>query len=301
MKVRLRTRVLAVSGAAVVLVGGVLPSVGTAATASTRALPLNNGVTKLLTIIFENHSFVQAKRSMPYLWGLGQQYAYAGNSHGNTHPSEPNYVSMLFGATLSTTNHNPALQIPGKTPFGQALDKGRTVAAYNDGMQSNCAQKNGGDRYAVKHNPWALASSERAACNKFNVPSGTITSGALRNAINSGLPTVSYLAGNLNHDWHDGTGALADAWLKGWMGKIMAGPDYTSGKLAVLITFDEDNGSPNNQILSVVVTKSFLNKHKVVTSKLTQFSVSRWWSDMSNSVPLRNAASATNMGTAFGL
>ena len=62
--------------------------------------------------------------------------------------------------------------------------------------------------------------------------------------ISSGeLPNVGMLTPNLCNDAHNCSLSTADAFLKLWLPRLMSGPDYTSGKLTIVVTFDEGVGS----------------------------------------------------------
>jgi phosphatidylinositol-3-phosphatase len=79
----------------------------------------------------------------------------------------------------------------------------------------------------------------------------------------------------------------------------MSGPDFRSGRLAIVITADEDDGSQDNTVLTVVVHPSL---HGVVASSpLSQLSLSRLYTEVLGVPPLRDAASAPSMATAFDL
>jgi hypothetical protein len=60
--------------------------------------------------------------------------------------------------------------LPGPTVFGEALAHGRTAALYADGMPTNCAATDGGDRYAVRHNPWTYFPDESKQCLAHDKP-----------------------------------------------------------------------------------------------------------------------------------
>src|SRR5687767_9670411 len=63
-------------------------------------------VEKVLVVVEENRSFTQMWNGMPYLRQLSKDYAYAKNSHGSWHPSQPNYVIMAAGTKRGITNNN---------------------------------------------------------------------------------------------------------------------------------------------------------------------------------------------------
>ena len=76
--------------------------------------------------------------------------------------------------------------------FTAAVQAGRTARSYQESMTSNCALTNQGS-YAVKHNPWAYASTPaaRTACSTGDVPSGSSAAGPLHDDIvNGALPNV---------------------------------------------------------------------------------------------------------------
>ena len=104
---------------------------------------------------------------------------------------------------------------------------------------------------------------------------------------------------DLNHDAHDGTLAEADAWLAGRLPAILSGPDFRSGRLAVVITADEDDKSGDNTVLTVVAAPALTGK--VVTTPLTHHSLTGLYADVIGIPRLRSAADAPPFATAFGL
>src|SRR3954453_13666520 len=147
--------------------------------------------------------------------------------------------------------------------------------------------------YAVKHNPWAYfsGSTQRAHCLRYDVPAGTSASGQLHSDVVYGhLPNVGLLVPNICHDAHNCSLRTADTWLRAWMRVIMAGPDYRSGHLAVVITFDEVEGTGTGTLLTTVVAPQL--SHKTVTTTLNHDAWCRWMTDIVRARPLRSAATA---------
>jgi hypothetical protein len=136
---------------------------------------------------------------------------------------------------------------------------------------SNSAAAN--DQYATRHNPFVYFHStidDQSRCNRHVVPLGKLIVGVdgspdtfqghlyndLRDARRT--PRFMFVSPNLCNDGHDATciapnvegtknaagkniGGLvsADLWLKHWMPMIFSSPAYRSGKLLVVLTFDE--------------------------------------------------------------
>ena len=265
------------------------------------------GPTKVLMFIEENHSLDQMKAGMPYLSGLAHQYAYATNYRGVTHPSEPNYLAIAGGSTFGVTrDQNPSINGlkvgNARSVFSQALARGHTAKTYMESMPHNCAQTPSG-LYGVKHNPWAYFSKGRANCRKFDVPIGDPARGPLATDIaHNTLPNVGLVVPNLCDDAHNNGCSLkgADDWLKNWLQRILHSRDFTSGRLVVVVTADEDHYTMDNRVLTVVLNAK--GPHKlVVTRPLDHYSLSGFCSHIVGAPPLLNAATAHSMAHAFGL
>lgn len=136
---------------------------------------------------------------------------------------------------------------------------------------SNSAAAN--DQYATRHNPFVYFHSvidDQARCDSHVVPLGKITvgqngesdsfTGHLAEDLSriETTPKFMFVSPNLCNDGHDATcvgpnvegtknaagkniGGLvaADLWLKHWMPLIFNSPAYQSGKMLVVLTFDE--------------------------------------------------------------
>ena len=126
-----------------------------------------------------------------------------------------------------------------------------------------------GDQYATRHVGFLYLHSvidDAARCAAHVVPLGTVTvgvngapdtfAGHLAEDFSKQVttPEFSFITPNLCNDGHDATcagtntegghtGGLvgADLWLKHWMPLILGSPAYQSGKMLVVVTFDEAN------------------------------------------------------------
>ena len=141
------------------------------------------------------------------------------------------------------------------------------------GGVDNSNSASAADQYATRHNPFVYFRSvidDEARCNAHVVPLGKLTVGHngasdrfqghladdLRRIVTT--PAFMFVTPNLCNDGHDavcvganveGTkdasgrnaGGLvaADLWLKHWMPMILASPAYRSGRMLVVLTFDE--------------------------------------------------------------
>lgn len=256
-------------------------------------------MTKLLVFVVENHSLEQMSREMPYTFGLAQQYGYATAFTALTHPSLPNYLAIAGGDMFGVVDDDPPSShtAPGPSVFGQALELGRTARVYAEGMPGNCALEDGGDRYAVRHNPWTYFADERSQCRQDDVAMDTFASD-----VSSGeLPNTGMVIPNTCNDAHDSDCDLgdADAWMRKYLGRVLAGPDFASGRLAVVVTADEDDGSQDNKVLTTVL---HLSQHgHVVDTPLSPYSLTRLYEQIVGAPFLGHAATAPDLAAAFGL
>ena len=255
-------------------------------------------VTKLLVVVVENHSLEQMSQEMPYTFGLAQRYGYASDFRA-WHPSLPNYLAIAGGDTFGVTDDGPPANHPvtGSSVFGQALGLGKTATVYAEGMPSTCSRTDGGIRYAVRHNPWTYFVDERALCARHDVPLTTLDADARA----GNLPNAGMVVPNLCHDAHDGDCDLADAdaWVRREVGAVLAGPDFTTGRLAVVVTADEDDGSRDNRVLTTVFHRD--QHHEVVDTPLTHYSLTRLYEQVLGAPLLGRARTAPDMAAAFGV
>jgi hypothetical protein len=259
----------------------------------------STGGHKVIVIPEENHSQSEFYAGLPYLAGLASTYGQATDYHAIGHPSLPNYLAIFGGTTYGTSSDCGIGCGPGSTGssvWDQTLAAGKSAKAYQEGMSTNCAS-GGGNAYAPRHGPWPYwtNATSHANCLANDVP---LT--ALQADISAGrLPVTGEITPNLNDDWHDGSAAQANTFLQSWVPKLMAGPDYTSGNLTIVVVADEDDGSQGNVVPFVVVDKAL--SHKVVGGAFTHYSLTRWL-ETNAGVPFQNnAVGAADLKSAFGL
>jgi phosphatidylinositol-3-phosphatase len=273
---------------------GAPTSPGSVSTSSHRSTPQP---TKVLVFMVENHSLGQMQAQMPWTSALAARYGYATAYHAMTHPSLPNYLAVAGGSTFGVQDDAGPTSHPlsGPSVFGEALAGGGTARLYAEDMPGNCVTTSAGE-YAVKHNPWPYFVDERAACDQYDVPLTALAADAAAGR----LPDAGMVIANLCNIAHDCPLATADTWLRDHVGPVLAGPDFTSGRLVVVITADEDDRSGDNRVLTVVASRD-LPAPEVVSTPLTHLSLSRLYAEVLGFAPLRDAATAPSLAGAFHL
>jgi len=196
-------------------------------------------------IVLENHEAgsIIGKASAPYINGLVGQYALATNYTAVSHPSLPNYLALWSGSTQGVTNDGIHDFTTGQTLGDQMSASGRSwhVAAENvpSGCFTEATSSDGEDgpgTYVRKHEPaisWTSVSTSPSQCARISDFSH----------FDPGLGSFWFIAPNLCHDMHDCSVATGDAWLKGFLPRILDSVAFKADGL-ILLTFDE--GSSGN-------------------------------------------------------
>jgi acid phosphatase len=255
--------------------------------------------TKVLTIVEENHSYAEARAGMPYLTHLANRYGYARRFHAVAHPSLPNYIAIAGGSTFGIKTDKepiPSRKIGSRhSVFGRALAAGKTAKVYAESMSGHCSGASGAG-YAPKHNPWVYFGAEKKACRRYDVPATSFLADARANA----LPNVGMLVPDQGNDAHNGTLATADQWLKARLPTVLASKNFRSGRLTVIVTFDEDDrNTSSNHVYTVVLNAALAGKHKAVGKSLSHYSITGYYEHVLGVRPHRKATAG--LGRAFGI
>ncbi len=202
---------------------------------------------KVVEVIFENTDYSGAI-GQPFFAQLAKAGVLLTNFRAIGHPSQPNYVAMVGGATDGvsgdgqyniTANH-----------LGDLLEaKSKTWKVYAELYPGNCYQGMTKGKYARKHVPFISftnVQSNSARC--ANIVDGTTFA---RDFQNKQLANYSMYVPDLNHDGHDTGVAYADNWFSQTFGPLFQDTSSMQNVLFI-ITFDEDDGSTNNHVYTVL-------------------------------------------------
>jgi acid phosphatase len=255
-------------------------------------------VRKVVVFVVENHSLAQMRAGMPRTYAFATRHGYATRYYAIRHPSLPNYLAIAAGSTMGVADDaDPsAHRLTGNNVFRQALRAGRTAKVYADAMPRRCALTDHGT-YAVRHNPWTYfaAPADRAACRRYDVPVTRLAADAAAGA----LPNVGFVIPDLIHDAHDGSLSQADRWISSRIRRLTAGPDWRSGRLAIVVTADEDDFRGSNRVLTVLATHG--QTPRVVTRRLDHYALTGFLEDVLGVPRLRHARTAPSLAAAFGV
>ncbi len=235
-------------------------------------------------VVMENHSYSQVwnTSASPYITSLGNSFAYATNYHAVIHPSLPNYLSLYGGDNYGiTTDCNPSSSCHvTATNLADNLEaKGLTWKGYMESMPAPCTLTTSAD-YAPKHNPFVYFDDIRnnaARCASHDVP---YTALATDLASAATTPNFSFITPNLCNDMHNCSVATGDTWLKNNLPAILNSPACTTDKCLLILTWDEDDNGPNNQVLTIFAGSAAKTGGVASNVNYTHFSLLRTIEDI---------------------
>lgn len=237
----------------------------------------------VVVVIFENKSSAQLQGNpdAPYLNSLMKRAAVFANAHGVAHPSQPNYLALLSGSTHGVTDDHCPVRLGNQPNLAQQLrGAGLTFTGYAEDLPAPGYRGCSRGEYAAKHNPWA---------DFANIPAGDDQPLSAWPTDHSRLPTVAFVVPNMCHDMHDCPIGTGDDWARSHLDPYLRWADTHHSQLVV--TFDENDGSPGNQILTLVAGADV--RPGVHDETVDHYSLLRAIEDRYRLTPLGGAAAAT--------
>jgi hypothetical protein len=222
---------------AVALALGLAPIAGACGASSDATAPDGR---RIAVIVMENREYedVIGNPRAPYLNSLARRYALAERYYGVTHPSLPNYIAIIGGATFGIHHDCVRCHVRGANLIDQLERANISWKGYMESMPRPCfsaqATIDQTGLYAKRHNPFAYFDTvwkDPERCAKV-VP---LTQ--LRADMAAGkLPRFLWITPNLCHDMHDCGYRAGDRFLEKWVPRILRklGP-----KGVLFLTFDE--------------------------------------------------------------
>ena len=214
-----------------------------------------SNIKHVFVVVMENHAYedIWGSTAAPYINGLGNQYARAANYHAQIHPSLPNYLQLFGGSNDGiTTDCSPSDSCHvNARHLGDSLDdKGLAWKAYMESMPAPCFLKNSGN-YAPRHNPPIYFDDLRTnlpRCALHDVPYAALAAD-LATAVTT--PSFALISPDVCNDMHDCSISQGDGWLKANLPPILNSPACTSESCLLVLTWDEDDRSQDNHVLTI--------------------------------------------------
>lgn len=249
----------------------------TAACAQTQTQSHSPQSRHVFVIVMENHSATEAL-SQPFTASLAQKYGVANNYHAITHPSVPNYLALTSGSTWGLQDDSYH-SLP-RQDLGTQLTKANVSwRAYMESMQpGQCLDSP--LPYDAGHNPFAFYGG---GCPSNVVPLGELP---------TEMPRFAWITPNACHDTHSCSLSTGDTWLSREVAAITATSAWSSGGV-LFITWDEDDSSSDNNVLTLVVAEGV--SHRTSAKSYTHYSLLATIEDLLGVARLGKAAGATPM------
>ena len=185
----------------------------------------------IVVVMEENRSASQVAGS-PYLSELASRGLSFTSFYGLVHPSQPDYIA-LFSGSLHGVTDDGVHDITAPNLAISLVAARRSFASFSEGLPSTGFRGATSGRYVRKHN--AVASFLNTA-SSMNRP---FSSFPVDNWVT--LPTVSFVAPDLDNDMHDGSIATGDTWLRTNLdGYARWAVKHNS---LLVVTFDECDGA----------------------------------------------------------
>lgn len=191
-------------------------------------------------VVLENReaSQVIGDPEAPYLNQLAKRYGLATQSYGQTHPSLPNYLTLIGGTAFGVTSDCTSCSVEGTTLVDQLNAKGIGWKAYMEGMPKPCYT--GGDvsaqSYGKRHDPFVYVRhlvSTPADCNRV-VPYSQLS----QELATGSAPPFIWITPNSCNDGHDCPTATTDKWMSSNLPELLSSSWYKDNGV-VIVTWDE--------------------------------------------------------------
>jgi hypothetical protein len=214
----------------------------------------------IFVIVNENKSYdrVMNGQDAPVIAAMAKQYGIATHFYAETHPSEPNYVAIVGGATFGIADDAP-FSAPGHTIDApnlstQLRSSGLTWKGYYESLPEPGSLAVSSGLYASKHSGFLNFRSVQQDPRRSD---HLVDFVQLEKDLRSGnIPSFAFIVPNLCNDMHGAIGNTPlDCWttpglvrrgdneIKTLAGEIMASAAWSSwANAAIVITFDEDDG-----------------------------------------------------------
>ncbi|KAK9390142.1 phosphoesterase family-domain-containing protein [Lipomyces mesembrius] len=203
---------------------------------------------RFIQIRLENTDYTNAVAD-PSLQALAKQGITFSNYWASTHPSEPNYISVVGGdyfVDLLETKHIPWAEYQEDLPY----------AGFQGFNYSN--QQTFASDYVRKHNPLviydSIANNETRLSNIKNFTS-------FANDVHSHrLPQWSFMTPNMTNDGHDTNVTIAKKWSLEFLQPLLSKKYFTDDTL-VLLTFDENGAKAIGNRVFAILLGGAVRKH----------------------------------------
>jgi phosphatidylinositol-3-phosphatase len=186
----------------------------------------------------------------PYLNSLASQGAVFSAFFSHYRASQPNYFQLFAGDNIGVKDDSCLQQrLPNPSLGGELLQKGFTFGGYAENLPAVGSTECKFGKYARKHAPWV---------NFADVPANLSRPLSQLPCNFDALPTVSFVAPNVDNNMSKGSLRVADNWLKNYFDSYVRWAKSNNSLL--IITWAEDGklfgrktNPPHNRVPMIFV------------------------------------------------
>lgn len=202
----------------------------------------------IFVIVMENLGY-RAAMATPQLSGLAHSWAYATNYYATTHPSLPNYLSLIGGSTFGISSDCVSCFVNSANLPTELSQKGVSWTAYMESIPNSCylSPYAPSGLYAGKHDPFVYFDNVRAStslCANIKPLSELISrlgSSSSSSSSSARLASFVWITPNICNDGHNCSASTAGSWLQNMVSQITSSPAWKDNG-ALYVTWDEGNG-----------------------------------------------------------
>ncbi|KKF94772.1 Acid phosphatase [Ceratocystis platani] len=243
----------------------VAAAAATAKTSSPTSKVKGKAYDRYVSIWFENTDYEKAAGDANFK-SFAKKGVTMSNYYAVTHPSQPNYVSVLSGDHFGMQNDDFSRIDGNVSTVLDLLDtKGISWGFYQEDMPFSGYegyeyknQANGRNDYVRKHNPGVMfdsvtRSEQRLSQIKNLSMIDTSASQFHKDLAADKLPQWMFITPNMTSDAHDTDITTAGEWLHAFLNPLLDDPKFMHNTL-VLVTFDENESYiRHNRIFSLLL------------------------------------------------
>jgi hypothetical protein len=216
----------------------------------------------IIIVMMENKGYSQiiGSSNAPYINSLisDPHCALFSDSHGITHPSQPNYLQLFSGSNQGVTTDNQDFTTPYSTCnlAHSLIVAGHTFKGYSEGLPAAGSLTYTAGTFVRRHCPWA--SWIGTGTNQINANLHQPYTSFPAVASYSSLPTVSFIIPDNAHNMHDpiltaSTGIInGDTWLSNNMPNLISWVKTHNSLL--IIQYDEDESLTGTATVNTIPT-----------------------------------------------
>src|SRR5919109_292003 len=248
---------------------------------STPAAQASASTRNVFLIVMENHTADEALTGQ-YTASLAAKYRVAENYRAVSHPSVPNYLALTSGSTWGV--QDDSYHVLPKQDLGTQLTNANiSWRAYMEGMtDAGCLDSP--VPYDPGHDPFAFYGGE--------CPPNVVPFTSFAGDIGGSAPRFVWITPDMCHDTHDCSLATGDQWLSEVVPQITGSQAWKSNGV-LFITWDEDDSSADNRVLTLVIQPG--KSHKTSSRPYTHYSLLATVEDLLGVGRLGHAAQASPM------